>query len=55
MNVHLIQERLLAAQHNSAKLKELQTLNSRLQVNVEQLQEQLEQWKELATEPHGLT
>lgn len=55
MNVHLIQERLLAAQHNSAKVKELQTLNSQLQVNVEQLQEQLEQWKELAAEPHGLT
>uniref|UniRef100_L7M3N2 Putative paramyosin n=1 Tax=Rhipicephalus pulchellus TaxID=72859 RepID=L7M3N2_RHIPC len=54
MNVHLIQERLLAAQHNTAKLKELQTLNTQLQVNVEQLQEQLEKWKELAAEPHGL-
>lgn len=54
MNVHLIQERLLAAQHNTAKVKELQTLNTQLQVNVEQLQEQLEKWKELAAEPHGL-
>ncbi|KAL1477599.1 hypothetical protein MTO96_035614 [Rhipicephalus appendiculatus] len=54
MNVHLIQERLLAAQHNTAKLKELQTLNTQLQVNVEQLQEQLEKWKELAAEPHCL-
>ncbi|XP_037502338.1 centromere-associated protein E [Rhipicephalus sanguineus] len=54
MNVHLIQERLLAAQHKTAKVKELQTLNTQLQVNVEQLQEQLEKWKELAAEPHGL-
>ncbi|XP_037521999.2 mitotic spindle assembly checkpoint protein MAD1-like [Rhipicephalus sanguineus] len=54
MNVHLIQERLLAAQHNTAKVKELQALNTQLQVNVEQLQEQLEKWKELAAEPHGL-
>ncbi|KAH8037453.1 hypothetical protein HPB51_010008 [Rhipicephalus microplus] len=54
MNVHLIQERLLAAQHNTTKVKELQTLNSQLQVNVEQLQEELGKWKELAAEPHGL-
>lgn len=54
MNVHLIQERLLAAQHNTAKVKELQTLNTQLQVNVEQLQEELGKWKELAAEPHGL-
>lgn len=55
MNVHLIQERLLAAQHNSAKLKELQTRNTQLQVNLEQLQDELKQWKELAAEPHNLT
>lgn len=55
MNVHLIQERLLAAQSNSAKLKELQMLSSQQQLNLEQLRAELDQWKELAAEPHGLT
>ncbi|XP_077490351.1 mitotic spindle assembly checkpoint protein MAD1-like isoform X1 [Amblyomma americanum] len=55
MNVHLIQERLLAAQSNSTKLNELQTLCSQQQLSLEQLRAELDVWKELAAEPHCLT
>lgn len=47
-NVHLVQERLLAAQSNAAKLTELQKRCSQLQEEAEQLRGELDQWKELA-------
>ncbi|KAH9365555.1 hypothetical protein HPB48_020595 [Haemaphysalis longicornis] len=49
-NVHLVQERLLAAQSNAAKLTELQKRCSQLQEEAEQLRGELDQWKELATQ-----
>lgn len=49
-NVHLVQERLLAAQSNAAKLTELQKRCSQLQEEAKQLRGELDQWKELAAQ-----